>query len=64
VNQWEIYDYPFAEEGGHPVPIISNPARTHNEQFMELNGLFLPFRAAHIRAEAVPFHGRRGGRAG
>jgi hypothetical protein len=40
VNQWEIYDYPFVEEGSHPVLIISNPARTQNEAFAELNGLF------------------------
>lgn len=40
MNQWEIYDYPFAQEGGHPVLIISNPARARNEAFDELNGLF------------------------
>ena len=40
MNQWEIYDYPFAEEGSHPVLIISNPSRTQNDAFTELNGLF------------------------
>jgi hypothetical protein len=40
VNQWEIYDYPFAEEGSHPVLIISNPGRSGNDAFTELNGLF------------------------
>ena len=39
MKQWEIYDYPFAVEGSHPVLIISNPARSQNEDFAELNGL-------------------------
>ncbi len=40
MKQWAIYDYSFAEEGSHPVLIISNPARSENEAFAELNGLF------------------------
>jgi hypothetical protein len=40
VRQWEIYDYPFAKEGSHPVLIISNPLRSQNVAFEELNGLF------------------------
>jgi hypothetical protein len=40
VRQWEIYDYPFAEEGSHPVLILSNSDRAANADFAELNGLF------------------------
>ena len=40
MRQWEIYDYPFDEEGEHPVLIISNPLRAQNPDFVALNGLF------------------------
>ena len=39
MKQWEIYDYPFVEEGS-PVVVVSHPARAENVAFAELNGLF------------------------
>lgn len=54
MKQWEIYDYPFAEEGNHPVLIISNPARAQNEAFAELNGLFC--RSVCPNFTPKPFH--------
>ena len=40
VKPWGLYDYPFAEEGTHPVLIISNGLRCANSAFEHLNGLF------------------------
>ena len=48
MNQWEIYDYPFAEEGSHPVLIISNPARAGNSAFSRINGLFCRTARPHV----------------
>jgi mRNA-degrading endonuclease toxin of MazEF toxin-antitoxin module len=55
VNQWEIYDYPFAEEGIHPVLIISNPARAGNRDFVEVNGLFCQTARPHVPLKAFHF---------
>lgn len=38
--QWEIYDYPFDEEGLHPVLIISPTRVADNPAFASVNGLF------------------------
>ena len=54
MKQWEIYDYPFAEEGSHPVLILSNPARAENRDFAELNGLFC--RSVRPHFQPKPFH--------
>ena len=54
MKQWEIYDYPFADEGSHPVLILSNPARSQNEAFAELNGLFC--RSVRPHFQPKPFH--------
>ena len=55
MRQWGIYDYPFAEEGSHPVLIISNPARAENEAFAELNGLFCRSVRPHFQPKAFHF---------
>jgi hypothetical protein len=54
VNQWEIYDYPFAEEGSHPVLIISNPARAANSAFSRVDGLFCRTARPHVTPK--PFY--------
>ena len=54
MKQWEIYDYPFAEEGSHSVLIISNPARSQNEAFAEVNGLFC--RSVRPNFQPKPIH--------
>ena len=54
MNQWEIYDYPFAEQGSHPVLIISNPARAGNPDIVELNGLFCQSVRPHVPLK--PYH--------
>jgi mRNA-degrading endonuclease toxin of MazEF toxin-antitoxin module len=55
VNQWEIYDYPYAEEGSHPVLIISNPARAGNRHFVEVNGLFCQTARPQVPLKAFHF---------
>jgi mRNA-degrading endonuclease toxin of MazEF toxin-antitoxin module len=54
VKQWEIYDYPFAEEGPHPVVIISNSAQAGNADYKFLNGLFC--RSVRPNFQPKPFH--------
>jgi len=55
VKQWEIYEYPFAEEGSHPVLIISNPARSDNEAFAEVNRLFCRSVRPHFQPKPIHF---------
>jgi hypothetical protein len=55
VRQWEIFDYPFQEEGSHPVLIISAPARAENPAFDDLNGLFCRSIRPHFQPKAFHF---------
>ena len=55
MRQWEIYDYPFADEGSHPVLLISNPRRAENGDFYALNGLFCRSVRPTFQPKAIHF---------
>ena len=44
---------PFAEEGSHPVLILSNPGRAEDADFAELNGLFCRSVRPHFQPKSV-----------
>ena len=55
MRQWEIYDYPFADEGPHPVLILSHSLRAGNGDFEELNGLFCRSVRPTFQPKAIHF---------
>ena len=55
MTQWGIYDYPFDEEGSHPVLIISSAVRARNEDFAEVNGLFCRSVRPHFQPKPIHF---------